>query len=94
VLFVSLEDHPQHAKVTFGSTFSTCAPHAPPLPLRRGDGRLAAMQGQVLAPPTPVAQLQSFEAIQPTDTLRVHQPALAPQQDVEPLIAKARPRVG
>jgi hypothetical protein len=68
--------------------------HAPPLPLCRRHGRLAAVQRHVLPSATAMPQLQSFEPIEPPDALRVHQPALAPQQDVEPLIAKARPRVG
>lgn len=52
--------------------------HTPPLAGTGRHRRGAAMQGSVLAPPHPHPQLKSIQAIQPTDSLPVHEPALSP----------------
>lgn len=38
----------------------------------------AAMQGHVFAPPHAHPQLKSIQAVQPTDSLPIHEPALSP----------------
>ena len=51
------------------------------------------MQGDVLPPSHPHAQLQAFEAIQTTDAFPIHQPTLPSQQYPDPLRTEAWPGV-
>jgi hypothetical protein len=49
-----------------------------------------AVQAHVLAPTDSHAQLQAFQAIQPSDPLLVHQPSFPAQHHVNALIAEPR----
>jgi hypothetical protein len=51
------------------------------------------MQGHVLAPPNPHAELGAIQTVQPTDPLPVHEPALPPEQHPDALKAEARSRM-
>jgi hypothetical protein len=51
--------------------------HTPTLAGTGRHRRGAAMQRHVLAPPHPHPQLQAVQAVQPTDALPVHEPALS-----------------
>lgn len=52
------------------------------------------MQGHVLASAHPHPQLEPIQAVQPTHSLPVHQPALTSQQHPDTLIAESRSGVG
>ena len=41
----------------------------------------------------PHAELQSIQAIQPSDALPIDEPPLTPQQNPDPHVAKSRPRM-
>ena len=52
------------------------------------------MQRDVLPSPDAHAELQPIQAIQSSDSLAIHQPALSPQQHPDPLIAELRSGMG
>ena len=52
------------------------------------------MQRDVLPSPDAHAELQPIQAIQSSDSLAIHQPALSPQQHPDPQVAKPRSGMG
>lgn len=51
------------------------------------------MQRPVFPAPHPHAELQPLQSIEPSHSFPIHEPALASQQDPNPLIAKPWPRM-
>lgn len=64
--------------------------HPPPRP--DGHGRRPMVQGHGPSAANPHPYLQAFEPIQPVDGLAIDGPALAPQDNPNPLVPESRPR--
>jgi hypothetical protein len=67
--------------------------HAPPLRGACGHWGRAPVQGNVLAPPDTHAELQPVKPIESAHPLTIDHPPLAAQQDPDPQVPEARPRV-
>jgi len=68
--------------------------HRPALAAGRQQRSWAALQADLLAPPTAHAKPQPFQAIKARLTHALHWPVLTAQHDYDPPLAKPWPRVG
>ena len=67
--------------------------HTPSLVQTTRHGSRSTVEGDMFSSAHPHAELQSIQAIQPSDALPIDEPPLTPQQDPDPHVAKSRPRM-